>query len=254
MPIDLRKVREYLKDFAFKPLFIEALGWDRWSATLGSYAGLTLTPIAEKSGFAVIQCTAPDGNIPSSGVRAQIDKHLSAQYEEHIVIFVDGVQQSSLWRWVKKESGKRGKPKEHDYRRTQPGDSLIQRLAGIAFDFENLDAEGRVAIGEVSRRVGEAFDTERGEWATLKLVVTPLVLWLWIAGAIMALGTLYILWPSPQPQRERAAGGAADPGAGWAVLVGVAAPRPQRPALGAGGEGRPRLRLAAAEALPRRVG
>ena len=161
MPIDLRKVREYLKDFAFKPLFIEALGWDRWSATLGRYDGLTLTPIAEKSGFAVIQCTAPDGNIPSSGVRAQIDKHLSAQYEEHIVIFVDGVQQSSLWRWVKKESGKRGKPKEHDYRRTQPGDSLIQRLAGIAFDFENLDAEGRVAIGEVSRRVGEAFDTER---------------------------------------------------------------------------------------------
>jgi hypothetical protein len=161
MPIDLRKVREYLKDFAFKPLFIEALGWDRWSATLGSYAGLTLTPIAEKSGFAVIQCMAPDGNIPSSGVRAQIDKHLSAQYEEHIVIFVDGVQQSSLWRWVKKESGKRGKPKEHDYRRTQPGDSLIQRLAGIAFDFEDLDAEGRVAIGEVSRRVGEAFDTER---------------------------------------------------------------------------------------------
>lgn len=54
----------------------------------------------------------------------------------------------------------------------------------------------------------QAFDTQRGQWATLKLVVTPLVLWLWIAGGIIALGTLYILWPSPQPQRERAAGGA----------------------------------------------
>jgi cytochrome c-type biogenesis protein CcmF len=52
----------------------------------------------------------------------------------------------------------------------------------------------------------QAFDTERGGWATLKLVVTPLVLWLWIAGAIMALGTLYILWPAPQPQREQATG------------------------------------------------
>ncbi|MER3443452.1 MAG: cytochrome C biogenesis protein CcmF [Meiothermus sp.] len=54
----------------------------------------------------------------------------------------------------------------------------------------------------------QAFDTERGQWATLRLVVTPLVLWLWVAGAVMALGTLYILWPSPAPQRQQAPGGA----------------------------------------------
>ncbi|WP_299431180.1 cytochrome c-type biogenesis CcmF C-terminal domain-containing protein [uncultured Meiothermus sp.] len=39
------------------------------------------------------------------------------------------------------------------------------------------------------------FDQERGQWATLKIIVTPLVLWLWVAGFIIAFGTIYILWP-----------------------------------------------------------
>ncbi|MDX2004434.1 MAG: cytochrome c-type biogenesis CcmF C-terminal domain-containing protein [Meiothermus sp.] len=40
------------------------------------------------------------------------------------------------------------------------------------------------------------FDRQQGSWATLKIIVTPLVLWLWIAGFIIVLGTVYILWPS----------------------------------------------------------
>ncbi|MCX7739664.1 MAG: cytochrome c biogenesis protein CcsA [Meiothermus sp.] len=40
------------------------------------------------------------------------------------------------------------------------------------------------------------FDQERGQWATLKIIVTPMVLWLWVAGALIVLGTVYILWPS----------------------------------------------------------
>lgn len=40
------------------------------------------------------------------------------------------------------------------------------------------------------------FDQEKGQWATIKLIVTPMVLWLWVAGLIIVLGTLYILWPA----------------------------------------------------------
>lgn len=39
------------------------------------------------------------------------------------------------------------------------------------------------------------FDREKGQWATIKLIVTPMVFWLWVAGSIIVLGTLYILWP-----------------------------------------------------------
>ena len=41
------------------------------------------------------------------------------------------------------------------------------------------------------------FDQDKGQWATLKIIVTPMVGWLWVAGLIIVLGTVYILWPSP---------------------------------------------------------
>jgi len=49
----------------------------------------------------------------------------------------------------------------------------------------------------------QAFDTEHAKWATLRMVRTPLVLWLWIAGGILLLGVLYIAIP----ERRRAPAG-----------------------------------------------
>jgi len=49
---------------------------------------------------------------------------------------------------------------------------------------------------------------ERGVWATVRVIVTPLVLWLWVAGAIMVMGTVYILWPSGVRALAKAPGGA----------------------------------------------
>ncbi len=45
----------------------------------------------------------------------------------------------------------------------------------------------------------QAFDQEKGSWVTLRLVVTPLVLWLWISAGIIIFGTLLILWPTAAP-------------------------------------------------------
>ena len=51
----------------------------------------------------------------------------------------------------------------------------------------------------------QAFDTEAGRWATLRLVRTPLVLWLWIAGGIILFGVLYIVFPGVSLARRRRA-------------------------------------------------
>jgi len=51
----------------------------------------------------------------------------------------------------------------------------------------------------------QAFDTEEGRWATIRLVRTPLVLWLWIAGGIILFGILYIVFPGFSWGRKRAA-------------------------------------------------
>lgn len=42
----------------------------------------------------------------------------------------------------------------------------------------------------------QEFDRDKGAWATIRLIVTPMVLWLWISGALIALGTLYLLLPN----------------------------------------------------------
>ncbi|WP_117237411.1 heme lyase CcmF/NrfE family subunit [Thermus sediminis] len=47
------------------------------------------------------------------------------------------------------------------------------------------------------------FDRERGEWASLRVILTPLVLWIWVGGGLMALGTLYILWPASRRQEAK---------------------------------------------------
>ncbi len=41
----------------------------------------------------------------------------------------------------------------------------------------------------------QAFDTEEGRWATLRMVRTPMVLWLWVAGGIILFGVFYIVSP-----------------------------------------------------------
>lgn len=51
----------------------------------------------------------------------------------------------------------------------------------------------------------EEFDRQKGQWATLKIIVTPMVFWLWAAGVIVVLGTVYILWPSGVRQPSRSA-------------------------------------------------
>ena len=40
--------------------------------------------------------------------------------------------------------------------------------------------------------------------ATFRLLVSPLVAWIWIGGAVVLLGALVALWPSPQALGRRA--------------------------------------------------
>ncbi|MER3557203.1 MAG: cytochrome C biogenesis protein CcmF [Thermus sp.] len=48
------------------------------------------------------------------------------------------------------------------------------------------------------------FDRDKGAWASVRLIVTPMVFWLWVAGGVIALGTLYILWPEARPRVREA--------------------------------------------------
>ena len=59
MVLDVNRVRNYLKNFQFEPLFIEELGWDRLNSLLEisvDNRSFNLSAVAHKHGFAVFVC------------------------------------------------------------------------------------------------------------------------------------------------------------------------------------------------------
>jgi hypothetical protein len=162
MELDFTRVRRCLREFDFKTLFIEELGWDRQNTLLDvSVDGQTfqLTAIAEKRGMVALTCAAPgDGRIPDYSTRRKIERQTAKSVHEHLIIYTDSEKTTQIWQWVKREAGKPTACREHTYHRNQPGDALIQKIQAIAF---SLEEEDRLTIVDVTRRARAAFDVER---------------------------------------------------------------------------------------------
>jgi cytochrome c-type biogenesis protein CcmF len=47
------------------------------------------------------------------------------------------------------------------------------------------------------------FDATAGT-ATLKIIINPLVVWLWVGFGVLVVGTLIAVWPDPREERARA--------------------------------------------------
>ena len=164
MQFDRQKIRQYLKEFDFKTLFIEELGWDRHTQTLNITVDETeyqLTAIAEKRGMVVFECpaTGADGRTPDYATRRKIQKQVAKSVHEHFIIYTDAEKITDIYQWVKHEQGKPDACREHRYNRNeQSGESLIQKLKTIAF---SLEEEEQLTLFEVTGRVGAAFYAER---------------------------------------------------------------------------------------------
>jgi cytochrome c-type biogenesis protein CcmF len=46
------------------------------------------------------------------------------------------------------------------------------------------------------------FSEVQASRATVKVLVRPLVMWIWVGGGVMVAGTLLALWPARRPVRE----------------------------------------------------
>jgi len=166
MKINTSRVRKCLKDFDFETLFIEELGWNRYPnkpipLEIDS-RNFILHHVAELGGMVVFRCEDPDtGKIPQKAARLKIENKVKGIVHEHIIIFTDKSKTESLWLWVKREPKKAAVPREHKFHRDQPGDLLLQKLAGIAFSLDDLDEQGRIDIAGVKIPVARAFDVDR---------------------------------------------------------------------------------------------
>ncbi|MYD35712.1 MAG: SAM-dependent methyltransferase [Dehalococcoidia bacterium] len=162
MTTPIANLRPYLQEFDLTGLFREGLGWDNpprepLSVTADGYE-FTLTPVAHKRGFVVYRCSpGQNDQIPLYPVRIKIENQVTKSAFEHLIIYVDEVESTQIWQWVKRETGKPTVRRELRYHGGS-GENLLQRLQGIAF---SIDEEDDVTVATASGRVRKAFDVEK---------------------------------------------------------------------------------------------
>ena len=165
MPINFQRTRDYLKEFDFRSLFIEELGWSRparkssLQITVQDHP-FTVEHVAQMAGAVVLEVRADDGAIPPAKTRAAVHKEIAKLHHENLLIFVDRQRTQSLWYWVKRQDGKTY-PRDHLYCQGQPGDLFLGKLNQMVFDLADFDAEGNVGIVDVAKRLQSALDIEK---------------------------------------------------------------------------------------------
>ncbi len=162
MPLNLEQTRRLLREFDFKTLFVEELGWDHYTTTLDipvDGQNFALGAIAEKRGIVVFVCgPANNGSMPDYSIRRKIERQVTKSHHEHLIIYLNADKTRQVWQWVKRQPGKPAQCREHTYYAGQSGDLLIQKIDNLAF---SLEEEEQLTIVEVGRRAKKAFDVEK---------------------------------------------------------------------------------------------
>ena len=160
--LDIVKVRQSLKDYNFRSLFIEELGWDRYDVGLNvSVDGhnFSLKAVAEKRGMVVFTFQPKDdGEIPDYAMRRKLERQVTKSAHEHIIIYIDSKRTIQIWQWVKREPGKPTACREQQYYSQQTGEALIQKLRSLVVTLED---EEKITLPDITGRARAAFDVER---------------------------------------------------------------------------------------------
>lgn len=147
----------YIKDFDFETLFNE-LGWDTFKNQLPVAVNddaFMLKGVAQKKGFVILLCPPlPNGKIPVSNIRKQIENKVAKNYFEHLIIYADQDQKHQIWQLAVKEENKPKQVREVSWYSHQDVEGLFQRMKNLLF---TLDEEETITIVDVKQRINENF-------------------------------------------------------------------------------------------------
>jgi hypothetical protein len=162
MPLDFPRARALLQSCDLPRLFVEELGWEPCRQKLTLRVGendFAFAAIAEKRGFTAWLCESPNGGLPDRATRLKLDRKLSETSFEHLIVFVTHDRSGQSWMWVRREQGKPLAARTHEYRKDQPGDSLLQKLQILYVSLN--EEEAGISTVDVAGRARAAFDIER---------------------------------------------------------------------------------------------
>jgi hypothetical protein len=154
---------EHLRQFRFKELFNE-LGWELpaqqqpYSVTVGE-DDFALDVVAHKRGVQILHCR-PDakGYIPIYSLRQKIERKVTAEAREHLIVFTNAALDTQVWQWVSRAPGRPNQYREVPWRTGESTELLRQKLSVIAF---TLDEEESLTVFGVAQRLTVGFDRDK---------------------------------------------------------------------------------------------
>lgn len=154
----MARIRDLLEKQSFTDLLIEELGWDNPASKqkikikmVDEEVVFQVTPIATKKGMTIFHCPS----FPSRKEMAQIDREVSRRALERMIIFTEAGSQ--MWRWPEPRKAGGTRYVNHEFSNGNPSESLVQRLAAIAFSF---DEEKNLNILKVLEKVRASFNSD----------------------------------------------------------------------------------------------
>jgi hypothetical protein len=154
-----KSLRRAIRDFDFRSMFINELGWDNLQGELSIPVDETiyrLKGVAQKRGLVVYLLETAE--ILPGSLRNKIETQVARNHREHILIFTDAAHRQQVWLWALREIGRPLARRSFEYHVGQSGEALAQRLGALAF---TLDEEDDLTLVEVAGRVRAAFNVER---------------------------------------------------------------------------------------------
>ena len=98
---------------------------------------ILLRGVSEKRGLGAFVFTSPgDHHFPDYALRRKIERQVAKSVHEHLIIYIDTMQTTQVWQWVKREPGNPLPAGSIRIIVVRPGESLIQKLQNIVFSLE----------------------------------------------------------------------------------------------------------------------
>ena len=162
MPFNAAAVKQHLRAFDLRKLFITELGWDKPGAGLDApLDGRTFrfTALAEKRGLQVFECVIPPADdFPDYATRLKLERQVVKLAQENILIFTDAAKSRQTWLWVKREAGGPARSRHETFTAGDTGERLAQKLQHLVVE---LAEEESTTLPDVIQRRKQAFDVEK---------------------------------------------------------------------------------------------
>ncbi|MBK8579163.1 MAG: site-specific DNA-methyltransferase (adenine-specific), partial [Candidatus Accumulibacter sp.] len=154
---------QLLRQFSFQALFVD-MGWDYpgqgepYQVELDGQLH-ALAVVAHKRGVQILHAL-PDhaGHIPPYATRQKIERKITAQAREHLIVFTDAGHSTQVWQWVSRAPGRPNQYREVHWRVGESTELLRQKLSAITF---TLGEEETLSVLGIAARLQAGFDRDK---------------------------------------------------------------------------------------------